>query len=170
MIRKSAQWRRFFDGPLLDGEGERSAYSSGPHRGPDGRFHLLWMWRETPDAMTNHTLSYARSRDLIHWETSSGKPLARPITLANAEVIDPAKPGEGLINMADTSASTVKSARSPSITGSTARGNPRRSSRGRTRKVIGRQNRSAIGTSVGIFPVAARKTGQVTPRCAFARG
>jgi alpha-L-rhamnosidase len=61
-----------FDGPLLDGEGERSAYSSGPQRGPDGRFHLLWMWRETPDAMTNHTLSYARSRDLIHWETSSG--------------------------------------------------------------------------------------------------
>jgi hypothetical protein len=52
--------------------------------------------------MTNHTLSYARSKDLIHWETSSGKPLARPITLATAEVIDPAKPGEGLINVVQT--------------------------------------------------------------------
>ena len=52
--------------------------------------------------MTNHTLSYARSSDLIHWETSSGKPLARPITMASAEVIDPAKPGEGLVNMAYT--------------------------------------------------------------------
>jgi hypothetical protein len=95
-------WRRLFDGPLLDGEGERSAYSMGPYRGPDGRFHLLWMWRDTPDAMTNHTLSYARSKDLIHWETSSGKPLTRPITMAKAEVIDPAKPGEGLINMVQT--------------------------------------------------------------------
>ena len=93
------EWRRLFDGPLLDGEGERSAYSSRPQHGPDGLFHLLWMWRDTPDAMTNHTLSYARSRDLIHWETSSSKPLTRPITMANAEVIDPAKSGEGLINM-----------------------------------------------------------------------
>jgi BNR repeat-containing family member len=57
------------------------------------------MWRDTPDAMTKHTLSYARSKDLIDWETSSGKPLARPLTMAKAEVIDPAKPGEGLINI-----------------------------------------------------------------------
>ena len=76
------EWRRLFDGPLLDGGGKRSAYSTVPQQGPDGRFHMIWMWRETPDAMTNHTLSYARSRDLIHWETSSGKPLALPITLA----------------------------------------------------------------------------------------
>jgi hypothetical protein len=99
---KTRAWRSLFDGPLLDGEGKRSAYSLGPQRGPDGRFHLLWMWRDTPDAMTNHTLSYARSKDLIHWETSSGKPLTRPITMANAEVIDPAKPGEGLINVVQT--------------------------------------------------------------------
>lgn len=95
-------WRRLFDGFLLDCEGERSAYSSGPQRGADGRFHLLWMWRDTPDAMTNHPLSYARSKDLVHWEMSSGKPLARPITMAKAEVIDPAKLGEGLINMVQT--------------------------------------------------------------------
>ena len=99
---KTHAWRRLFDGPLLDGEGQRSAYSMGPQRGPDGRFHLLWMWRDTPDAMTNHTLSYACSKDLIHWETSTGKPLARPITMAKAEVIDPAKPGEGLINVVQT--------------------------------------------------------------------
>ncbi|MGL4401940.1 MAG: BNR repeat-containing protein, partial [Luteolibacter sp.] len=96
------EWKRLFEGPLLDGEGERSAYSSGPQRGPDGLFHLIWMWRETPDAMTNHTLSYARSSDLIHWETSSGKPLTRPIQLTHADVIDPAKPGDGLINSAHT--------------------------------------------------------------------
>ena len=92
-------WRRLFDGPLLDGEGERSAYSTGLTRGPDGFYHLLWMWRDTPDAMSNHTLSYARSRDLMIWETSAGKPIARPITMAKAEVVDAAKPhGGGLMN------------------------------------------------------------------------
>jgi hypothetical protein len=92
-------WWRLFDGPLLEGEGERSAYGTGPRRGPDGRYHMVWMWRDPPDAMSNHTLSYARSRDLMNWETSAGKSIARPITIANAEVIDAAKPGQGLINM-----------------------------------------------------------------------
>lgn len=96
---ETKSWRRLFDTPLLEGEGERNAYSSGPSTGPDGRFHLLWMWRETPDALSNNNLSYARSRDLIHWETSAGKPLALPITRATGEIIDAAKPGEGLINM-----------------------------------------------------------------------
>ncbi len=93
-------WRRMLDTPLLEGEGERNAYALEPKLGPDGRFHLVWMWRETPDCATNHTLSYVRSRDFVHWENSRGEPLRLPITLATGEVIDPAKPGEGLINMA----------------------------------------------------------------------
>lgn len=44
-------------------------------------------------------LSYARSRDLLHWETSSGRPLALPISRSVGEIVDPAAPGEGLINM-----------------------------------------------------------------------
>jgi hypothetical protein len=92
-------WRRLLDTPLLDGEGERNAYATEPTLGPDGYFHLVWMWRETPDAATNHTLSYARSRDLVQWENSRGEPLKLPITLATSDVIDPAKVKEGLINM-----------------------------------------------------------------------
>ena len=92
-------WRRLFDGPLLDGQGERSAYGTGPQRGPDGRYHMLWMWRDTPDANSNHTLSYARSSDLIDWRDSAGKPISRPILMHGAEVIDDAKPGQGLVNM-----------------------------------------------------------------------
>ena len=92
-------WRRLLDTPLLDGQGQRNAYALDPMLGPDGRFHLVWMWRDTPDCATNHTLSYARSRDFIHWENSRGEPLALPITLGTGEVIDAAKPGEGLINM-----------------------------------------------------------------------
>ncbi|MCX6948559.1 MAG: BNR repeat-containing protein [Opitutae bacterium] len=92
-------WRRFLNSPLHDGEGERNAYATTPILGPDGRFHVLWVWRETPDAATNHSLSYARSPDLIHWETSVGRPITLPITLAKSDVIDNAKPSGGLINM-----------------------------------------------------------------------
>lgn len=92
-------WRNLLATRLLDGEGRRNAYALDPVLGPDGRFHLVWMWRDTPDAATNHTLSYARSSDFQHWETSDGKPIELPITLARGEAIDPVKPGGGLINM-----------------------------------------------------------------------
>lgn len=92
-------WRRLLATPLLDGQNQRNAYALDPILGPDGYFHLVWMWRDTPDCSTNHTLSYARSRDFLHWENSRGEPLALPITLATGEVIDAARPKEGLINM-----------------------------------------------------------------------
>jgi hypothetical protein len=92
-------WSRLLSTPLLDGEGKRNAYALDPVLGPDGKFHLVWMWRDTPDCSTNNHLSYARSPDFIHWENSRGEPLKLPITLATAEVIDPAKVHEGLINM-----------------------------------------------------------------------
>jgi hypothetical protein len=94
----SRTWKRLLDKPLTDGEGHRNAYLEGPVRGPDGTYHLLWVWRESPDCATNHDLSYARSRDLHHWETSGGTPLALPITLATGEVVDPVPSGGGLIN------------------------------------------------------------------------
>ncbi len=61
---QTRSWRRFLDTTLIHGRGKRNAYQNGPRLGPDGRYHLLWVWRETPDAATNHDLSYARSRDL----------------------------------------------------------------------------------------------------------
>ena len=95
----SRSWRPLLGTPLLDGEGQRNAYALEPVLGPDGRFHLVWMWRDSPDCMTNHTLSYARSRDFVHWKTSRGQLLNLPITLARGEVIHAARPGDGLINM-----------------------------------------------------------------------
>lgn len=91
-------WRRLVDGPIISGEGLMNAYIQGPTRGPDGVYHLCWVWRDTPDCATNHDLSYARSRDLVHWETSGGHPLALPITLETAEIVDPVPAGDGLLN------------------------------------------------------------------------
>jgi len=70
----------------------------GPVLGPDKYFHIAWVWRETPMAETNHDLSYARSRDLVHWETAAGKPLTLPITLKTAEIVDPVPVEGGMIN------------------------------------------------------------------------
>jgi len=95
----SRGWVNLLSTPLLDGQGRRNAYATSPVLGPDGRFHLVWMWRESPDCATNHTLSYARSADFIHWEKSDGTRLELPITLGTGEVVDPAPVRQGLINM-----------------------------------------------------------------------
>jgi BNR repeat-containing family member len=92
-------WRRLLEKPLLDGRGAMNAYPVGPMRGPDGFFHLCWVWRDTPDCRTNHDVSYARSRDLVHWETVAGAPVDLPITIeTKGVVVDPVPPGGGAIN------------------------------------------------------------------------
>jgi len=92
-------WTRLLDKPLLDGQGKRNAYSRVPVLGPDGRYHLIWMWRDTPDCATNHDISYARSPDLVHWENCRGEPLTLPITLASDTIVDPVPSDGGMINM-----------------------------------------------------------------------
>ncbi|NIA13791.1 MAG: hypothetical protein GWP08_06885 [Nitrospiraceae bacterium] len=91
-------WRRLMDEPLTSGEGKVNAYLNGPKQGPDGRWHLCWVWRDHGGCETNHDLSYARSDDLVHWETGAGKPLALPLTMTNADIVDPVPAGGGIIN------------------------------------------------------------------------
>lgn len=96
---KSQTWSPLLDTPLFEGEGKRNAYPSGPEIGPDKRFHIIWVWRDTPDCATNHDLSYARSPDLIHWETAAGEPVGLPMKLGTAGlIVDPIPPGGGIIN------------------------------------------------------------------------
>lgn len=94
-------WTRYLDTPLLDGTGRSmNAYPAGIRYGPDGFFHLVWMWRETSDCRSNLHLSYARSRDLKHWETAGGKTAGLPITPDNLDVVvDPTPANSGMINM-----------------------------------------------------------------------
>jgi len=91
-------WARLLNTPLVDGQGTYSAYPVGPIQGADGWYHLVWVWRDTPDASTSHDLSYAKSHDLIHWQTSSGRALTLPITFATADIVDPVPAGGGMIN------------------------------------------------------------------------
>lgn len=94
----ASHWNRLLEKPLMDGRGLMNAYFVGPQIGPDGLYHMTWVWRDTPDCATNHDLSYARSTDLIHWTRSNGEPLELPITLETSEIIDPVPAGGGIIN------------------------------------------------------------------------
>jgi len=99
--RKTKTWRKLLDKPLTDGRGKMNAYMHGPKLGPDGYFHMTWMWRDTPDCRTNHDISYARTKDLTHWETIAGKPITLPIALDRTKgvIIDPVPSGGGIINV-----------------------------------------------------------------------
>ena len=77
---KTQTWRRMLENSLIDGEGKMSAYYHGPVLGPDGYYHICWVWRDTAYCETSHDVLYARSRDLRHWETIAGKPVELPMT------------------------------------------------------------------------------------------
>ena len=91
-------WQRLLDTPLFDGEGETNAYYRGPVCDATGMRHVAWVWRDTPDCETNHDLSYARSRDLVHWENSLGQSIPLPIKIGTGEIIDPVPTEAGLLN------------------------------------------------------------------------
>lgn len=96
---ESRSWRRLVETPIFDGEGKRNAYPLPPAFGPDGDYHVSWVWRESPDAAANHVLSHARTRDFAHWEDAAGRPLGLPIRLATeGVVVDPVPVGGGIIN------------------------------------------------------------------------
>lgn len=95
---ESRTWSNLHNGALIDGQGKMNAYVEGPEPGPDGRFHMVWIWRDSGDASTNHDISYARSPDLLKWEDSSGNPIQLPITFERSDVVDPVPPGGGAIN------------------------------------------------------------------------
>jgi len=93
------RWRRFLETPMFDGENERNAYPTRPVKGPDGWFHVVWVWRDTPDCATNNNLSYVCSPDMKRWQAADGTAVTLPITLdQTAACVDPVPSGGGIIN------------------------------------------------------------------------
>jgi hypothetical protein len=93
------KWIRLMPASLFDGLGRVSCYPEGPVLGPDGYFHLVWVWRVHGGCETNHNLSYARTKDMAHWETATGEALTLPITPDTAgTLIDPVPVEGGMIN------------------------------------------------------------------------
>ncbi|WP_167597621.1 BNR repeat-containing protein [Leeuwenhoekiella sp. ZYFB001] len=94
------EWERFLEKPLIDGKGKKNAYMSGPFYEDDGYYHLYWVWRQSPDCSTNHDFSYARSKDLKHWENVAGTTVDSPMTFENQLLKVDSSPikGSGMLN------------------------------------------------------------------------
>jgi len=80
-------WSRLTEEPLFHGGNSRNAYPIPLVLGPDGWYHQVWVWRESPWCETNHEVSYMRSRDLVHWETIDGKPLTLPVSVSTPGIV-----------------------------------------------------------------------------------
>lgn len=98
---RTGRWFRLLDQPLTSGNGRMNAYFFGPVTGPDGFYHLAWVWRDSGDCSTNHDLCYACSRDLRHWKNAAGVSLSLPMTCDSPGItVLPTPPRDsGLINM-----------------------------------------------------------------------
>jgi len=92
---RTKTWHPLTDQPLFYGGERMNAYPLLAVKGPDGWVHQVWVWRDTPMAETNHDLSYARSRDLVHWETAAGMPLTLPLTIGTKGIVVDAAPVRG---------------------------------------------------------------------------
>lgn len=96
---REGRWSRYLDTPLTDGKGLMNAYMSTPRLGSDKFYHMVWVWRNSPDCATNHDLCYAKSPDLKHWFTAAGEALELPISIDEKRVlVDPVPCGGGMLN------------------------------------------------------------------------
>jgi len=83
---KSRKWVRLQD-KLIDGEDTRSAYWQATVD-QKGAIHISWVWRETPDVLSNHDICYAKSNDGGKtWMKSTGEKYQMPITAASSEYV-----------------------------------------------------------------------------------
>lgn len=96
-ITREKKWIRLHDN-LLDGEQKRNAYWQA-FVDQQGHVHISWVWRESPDVVSNHDLCYAVSRDGgISWERADGRSYRLPVTASAAEIVYPVSQGSELIN------------------------------------------------------------------------
>ncbi|WP_224242987.1 BNR-4 repeat-containing protein [Hyalangium gracile] len=78
---------------------ERNAYPSGNAQGQGQPWvYMAWVWRETPAVETNHSVSVARSQDLVNWYNTCGEKLPLPLTTASRAVVDPLQTHQGVLN------------------------------------------------------------------------
>src|SRR5690606_24178056 len=97
-VTERQTWERVHDN-LIDGEGRLSAYWQAAVDS-QGRLHVSWTWRETPNVATNHDIGYARSTDETgaEWEKTDGERYRLPITRSNAEEAWDVPQGSDLMN------------------------------------------------------------------------
>lgn len=95
---RTGKWAAIHSSVFSDGEGKRNAYFGPTVRGPDGKFHMAWVWRSQGGSTMNSMVSYARTSDFQTWEDAFGNPLTLPVLYANTPVAAPVPDEEGMVN------------------------------------------------------------------------
>ena len=99
ILEDDGKWYRYLDTPLTDGQNQRNAYFIDAVQGPDGWYHLAYVWRETSDAVTNHDLSYLKTPDFKNWYAADGTKLTLPVKYPDSNVlVDPIPQKGGCLN------------------------------------------------------------------------
>lgn len=96
-----AGWTRLGAGDLFarrHGDRNIAAYPTAPVQGPDGRFHMAWVWRAYANADASFEVAYASSADLAAWQGGDGRPVALPIVPGEGDIVDDVPVGAGLSN------------------------------------------------------------------------
>lgn len=92
-------WHSLMDKPLFSGDNKMNAYPEDPILGPDGYWHIIWVWRSTRYVESTHDINYIKSKDLIHWSTVNDNMVVLPITDKNKNVVvDLVPKHSGLVN------------------------------------------------------------------------
>ncbi|WP_412063960.1 BNR repeat-containing protein [Rhizobium sp. SYY.PMSO] len=102
-VRAGQKWKRTLNGPIFSSTWDGSptnAYPSPFRIFTDGYAHIAAIWRRTSDVASNYAITYARTRDFIHWEDHNGKPITPPMDPGNSDMIEATGEGKGLVNAA----------------------------------------------------------------------
>ncbi len=102
-VRDGQTWRRALDNPIFTSTWNGSptnAYPSTFRMSPGGYVHLAIVWRRAPDVASNYAITYARTRDFVHWEDHAGRPLTPPLDPDNSDMIEATGEDQGLVNSA----------------------------------------------------------------------
>lgn len=94
-------WSRTPDAPLFapDPKGPKvNAYRTKFLRTKDGYYHVAYVWRQTPDVGTNFNVNYAKTKDFVKWQKSTGEEINLPLTPTNSEIVDRIEVNSGLLN------------------------------------------------------------------------
>jgi hypothetical protein len=77
----------------------QSAYPSDFHTPKNSPWtYVAWVWRETSGVQTNHSLSVARTRDMVNWYNTCGDKLTLPLDVQSRTVVDAIRHNGGLLN------------------------------------------------------------------------
>ena len=99
ILEDDGKWYRFLDTPLTDGENQRNAYFIDAVQGPDGWYHVAYVWRETYLAETNHDLCYLKTPDFKNWYAADGTKMTLPVKSSDKEaLVDPIPQSGGCLN------------------------------------------------------------------------